>query len=308
MLEQFYQNKRNILKKSQEFFLNSTSLTIKIGCELEFFLLQKNSQDVADQGLVEEFIAEIENDLIKKFPLIYRIEKERGESQIEVKTTFSADLLKVGEELENAKNFIKNFAKAKDLTASFAAQPFLDDCGSALQLNISLHDKDDKNLFESDANLLKNIANSLLQATDSMMIFLAPQAEDYARFSFESNRNLFKKGKFTAPVNLSFGSDNRTCAIRIPTLVQGSKYGKRLEYRIAAADADFFLVTAAILLALRNEESDLVQIHGNAFDEQYRLKKFCGSLEEAREAFKKEKNFIREAFLSLMPMREESPL
>lgn len=297
MLEQFYQNKRNILKKSQEFFSNSNSSTLKIGCELEFFLLQKNSQNVADQGLVEEFISEIENDLTQKFPLIYKIEKERGESQIEIKTLFTADLLRVGEELEGAKNFIKNFAQTKNLTASFAAQPFSDDCGSALQFNLSLHDQNGKNLFESDANLLKNSANSLLQATDSMMIFLAPKTEDYARFSFETNRNLFKKGKFTAPVNLSFGGDNRTCAIRVPNLPKESKYGKRLEYRIAAADADFFLVTAAILLALKNEESDLLQIHGNAFDEQYQLENFCGSLEEAREVFENGMNFIRKSFL-----------
>ncbi len=297
MLEQFYQNKRNILKESQKFFSNSNSSTLKIGCELEFFLLQQNSQNVANQGLVEEFISEIENDLTNKFPLIYKIEKERGESQVEIKTLFTADLLRVGEELEGAKNFIKNFAQTKNLTASFAAQPFLDDCGSALQFNISLHGKDDKNLFESDANILKNSANSLLQATDLMMIFLAPKAEDYARFSFEINRTLFKKGKFTAPVNLSFGGDNRTCAIRIPTLVKGSKYGKRLEFRIAAADADFFLAAAAILLAFKNEESNLLQIHGNAFDEQYRLKQFCGSLKEARGSFEKEGNFIRKGFL-----------
>lgn len=299
MLEQFYQNKRNILKKSQEFFSNSNSLTPKIGCELEFFLLQQNSQNLADQGLVEEFISEIENDLTKKFPLIYKIEKERGEAQVEIKTLFTADLLRVGEELEGAKNFIKDFAQSKNLTASFAAQPFENDCGSALQFNISLHDVNDQNLFEFDERLLKNTADSLLKSTNSMMIFLAPKAEDYARFSFEINRNLFKKGKFTAPVNLSFGSDNRTCAIRIPTLAKGSKYGKRLEYRIAAADADFFLVTAAILLALKNEESDVVQIHGNAFDEQYRLEKFCGSLEEAREAFERKGNFIRESFLAV---------
>ena len=31
-----------------------------------------------------------------------------------------------------------------------------------------------------------------------------------------ANVELFKKGKFTAPVNLSFGNDNRTCAIRVP--------------------------------------------------------------------------------------------
>lgn len=301
MLAQLYQSKKTILKKSQEFFLNSNSLIPKIGCELEFFLLEKNSSTPANQDLVNEFIFEITNELKKNFSLIYKVEKEQGASQIEIKTVFTSDLSRLCAELENSKNVIKDFAEQKNLIASFAAQPFLDDCGSALQFNISLHNQSDENLFQSDQKILSDVASALLQKTNSMMIFLAPKAEDYARFSDKINRNLFKQGKFTAPVNLSFGNDNRTCAIRIPVIKKDEaelNHGKRLEYRIAAAGADPTISISALLLAIslgiKNQKSDFEQIFGNAFDEKYQLKNFCKNLEEAEEIFFKEENFIRE--------------
>ncbi len=282
MLQKFYLNKEKILKKSQEFFSNSNLLTPKIGCELEFFLLEKNSLTPAGQGLVDDFIFELQ----KK----YRAKKEQGAAQIEIETDFTADLSELCRELENCKNFVKKLANEKNLIASFAAQPFFDDCGNALQFNVSLHDKTDKNIFKSDEKILRNSAAALLQMTDEMMIFLAPKEEDYARFSLDLNRELFRQGKFTAPVNLSFGADNRTCAIRIPN----QEVGKRLEYRLAAADADPWLCMAAILIALSLEKkSNFEQIFGNAFDEQYQLKNFCQNLSEAQKIFFEEGKFIR---------------
>jgi glutamine synthetase len=306
MLETFYSNKKNILKKSQEFFQNSSLHHLKIGVELEFFLCEENLGRLEDEGLIAQFILELEEKLKEQFSFFYKVEKEQGAAQIEIKTVFTQDLEKLADELETAKKFIKNFAKEKKLIANFAAQPFADDCGSALQFNISLHDENDENIFENDENILGNIAAGLLELTNSMMIFLAPKTEDYARFSFTTNYNLFKKGKFTAPINLSLGNDNRTCAIRIVATKKDQKnptYKKRLEYRIAAADADSHLSIAAIIVGishgiknnLQPEKSGFTTIFGNAFDEQYKLKTFCKNLEEA-EKFFAEGNLIKEKF------------
>ena len=51
MLENFYLNKHKILEKSHQNFLkilskNSDSHHLKIGCELEFFLLDKNNNKI----------------------------------------------------------------------------------------------------------------------------------------------------------------------------------------------------------------------------------------------------------------------
>lgn len=288
LLEAFYHSKQKILKESQKFFFNSNSLIPKIGCELEFFLLESSGRSYADTELVNDFIAELKKN--------FQTEKERGVSQIEIKTRFRADLSGLCEEIENCKKLVTDLACKRKLSASFAAQPFTEDCGNALQFNISLHDKNGRNLFVINEKLLKDSATKLLQLTNEMMIFMAPRQEDYIRFSFDLNHKLFCQGKFTAPVNLSFGSDNRTCAIRIPS----TKNNKRLEYRIASATADPWLCISAILLALAYcpaEPSDSVrQIFGNAFDEQYKLQNFCLSLDEAEKKFFTEKNFIRKKF------------
>lgn len=292
LLENLYHHKKSLLQKISSRFSFETSHAIKIGIELEFYLTNRDGSQIFSPQITENFIA----DLTAKLPansLIYKIEKEQGVGQIEVKTIFDSDLLKVCSEIELIKNLAKNLAEQKNLCASFLAQQFLDDCGSALQFNISLHNDADENIFSSDKKYLQKVAESLLQMTDEMLIFLAPEPEDYNRFSFATNLNLFKKGKFTAPINLSFGADNRTCAIRIP------QKSARLEYRVAAAGADPALCISVILLAIlrgnKNEVALQKQIHGNAFDEQYSLQKFCQNLEEAREKFFAEGGLIRKS-------------
>ena len=267
-----------ILKNSWEYFCNSSSLVPKIGCELEFFLLGASADEVLN------FIAELQQKN-------WQVEKERGATQIEIKTDFTADLEALCIELEEKKTFIKNLAAEKNLIASFAAQPFLDDCGSALQFNISLHDSSDKNVFATDEKILQNSINSLLVFTNQMLIFFAPKKEDYLRFSRELNRKIFQKGKFPAPVNLSFGNNNRTCAIRI----KKTESGKRLEYRVACADANPWLCISALLLALsKKSNEEFMPTFGNAFEEKFQLKNLCQSLEEAEEEFRKDENFIRD--------------
>ena len=267
-----------ILKNSWEYFCNSNSLIPKIGCELEFFLLEASADEVLN------FIAELQQKN-------WQVEKERGATQIEIKTDFTADLEALCIELEEKKTFIKNLAAEKNLITSFAAQPFLDDCGSALQFNISLHDSGDKNVFATDEKILQNSINSLLGFTNQMLIFFAPRKEDYLRFSRELNRKIFQKGKFPAPVNLSFGNNNRTCAIRI----KKTESGKRLEYRLACADANPQLCISALLLALsKKSNEEFMPTFGNAFEEKFQLKNLCQSLEEAEEEFRKDENFIRD--------------
>jgi glutamine synthetase len=303
VLEKLHKNRALILQEAQKFFVNSNSLTPKIGCELEFFLLDEKTRSCVDDELVQRFISELAAEICKNFPLIYAVEKERGKAQIEIKTAFTADLSRLCFELDAAKKFIKNFARIKNYHASFAAQPFFDDCGNALQFNLSLYNELDENVFFLDEEMLRSCANSLLAAVDFTMIFLAPSAEDYLRFDFELNKNLFRSGKFSAPVNLSFGANNRTCAIRIPT-AQNDKKQKRLEYRLASAEALPELSIAAILITIseakKSDKNQFEQIFGNAFDEQYQLKNFVKNFTEAQEFFLSEKNFIRKKMEQLL--------
>jgi glutamine synthetase len=326
-------DKKEILRKAQEDFLNSSSLAIKIGIELEFFLLDskeiKNTtsythleessilenlkkkenttrhsyleessilenlkkkenatrhpwlEEPRISGDLESIISNLKSQLLKNFSLIYETQKEQGTSQVEIKSHFTSNLELLAQEIEGAKIFIKSFAKNNNLTACFKAQPFKDDCGNALQFNISMHDKNDS---YSD-KLIKNTIAGLLNGTNEAMLIFAPNREDYLRFSKEINSTLFKNGKYPAPSNLSYGVNNRSCAIRL--------LKNRLEYRVPSANADVFFCLVAILNmiseGIKNNSIPNEPIYGNAFDQQYNLENLCQSFEEAKEKFNAKK-------------------
>ncbi len=294
MLENFYLNKHKILEKSHQNFLkilskNSNSLHVKIGCELEFFLLDENKNKISDNRIIDEFCNTIQ------------AKREQGEGQIEIITNFTDNLQNLATEIENIKNKIDYFAKQINCLACFDSKPFADDCGSALQFNISLHDEKNFNIFND--NLIEHCASGLLDSSHFMMLILAPKSQDYHRFDLDLNKQLFHLKKYTAPVNLSFGADNRSCAIRICKSTNSPNF-KRLEYRIASADADIYLALSAVLNALAfglsAKKSNYSTIYGNAFDDIYKLESILKNIDESQNYFYKKDNFIVKKMLEFL--------
>ena len=106
----------------------------------------------------------------------------------------------------------------------------------------------------------KILCHYLPQTIDSFL----QKKEDYERLD----------KKFMAPTHISNGGNNRTTLIRIPDLAP-----KRLEHRLASADAEPYKVIYAILYSiysgLKNPEqiTKLDKTFGNAYDPQYNLTK-----------------------------------
>ena len=324
-ISDFYANKNSILKKSLTQFVENTKFFPQIGVELEFYLLNQSLQPLENKALIAVYISALEK-LFAQDATIYKIEKEQGASQIEIKIAPHSDLLLLAQKIEKIKESAKILAQENNLVACFDSQPFIDDCGSALQFNFSLHDIAGNNLFIKDNfadnnffikhketvsqknNLLLNTIAGMLDSIEWAMIFYAPQPQDYLRFDLEINRNLHKKGKFTAPVNISFGDDNRTAAVRVLPIknwqnshddfsaTKPKEIYYRIEFRVAAANADPYLATSslliAILYAINNNmlPQDSQKVFGNAFDEQYSLKKIAANYDEALHGFFRKKN------------------
>lgn len=294
MLKDFYFNKKKILKKSHQYFLdtlkkNSDFKSIKIGCELEFYLFDHNNYPINHQKTLESFISNI------------CAKKEQGISQIEILTNYSEDLEKLCEEIDLKKSLILDLSKKNNLIANFNCKPIIDDCSSSLQYNISIHDNNDENIFYFDKNYLKYCANALLKYSNSIIAILCPDESDYIRFSKKLNFDLFLKGKYTAPVNISLGLDNRTCAVRIPNSIK-SNNSQRLEYRIASSNSDQWLSISCILLilskAIIEKENLFPIIYGNAFDEQYGLEEICNNIKTAIDNFNN--SFIKKKFMEFI--------
>ncbi len=238
---------------------------LSIGVELEFYLFEKGLPCQKDK--VDNFISSF----LKK-SLIYCIEPEKGVSQIELKFSHTKNIEQLCEEILQAKNDACDLAKKLDCDAVFKAQPLLDDCGSAMQFNLSIHDENDKNLLAKNKNLCENAIAGMLENIDEMMCFYAPNEDDFLRYDLSRNIALHKKGKFTAPINKSYGNDNRSCAIRV--------LKNRIEFRVPSANCepksamDAFVKSVKIGLSQNLKPKIEQKIYGNAFDEKYKLESF----------------------------------
>lgn len=323
LLESIYQNRALLLERYLAEFKNSLKVEPYFGIEIEFYLLKQDHSVVEGQKQIENYILEITNAL-NRFSFFQKIEKEQGNGQIEIKTKKTSNLINLAKEIEEIKSLANDSASNHNLDISFLSQPFIDDCGSALQLNLSLYSLSSKlevsnnNLYSKSNNEISDLQYhsiaGIFKLLNHMMVFLAPDPTDYLRFNKITNHNLFAKGKYSAPVNISFGFDNRTTAIRIPKVTLDQKHQQeRLEFRIPAANADIYLCMLCMLIAteygIKNQldclEFNLTKegIYGNAFNPQYLLQDLIPNFDTARDHFIKYDNHLKQKLLELLSLK-----
>jgi glutamine synthetase len=121
------------------------------------------------------------------------------------------------------------------------AKPFGDRAGSGLHIHISLVDEAGRNRFGASGGerLLRAAIAGMQALHGESMAFFAPSFSAYRRY---------RSGAFVA-LSGAWGEDNRSVAFRIPRSGPGAK---RIEHRLAAADASPHLVLAAILAAVHH--------------------------------------------------------
>jgi glutamine synthetase len=295
LLEIIYKQKINLLRS---FLADFQLLNLQpiIGVEIEFYLESKILK--VDNSAVHNFISKLKLELLEKNIEILDIEPEQGNGQIEIKTKPYSDLELLCQDIIKIKLITHNLSLSLGYGANFLSQPYQNDCGSSLQINFSLIDLKNNFLFQKNEELessylLRSIAG-ILNFVKSTMIFFAPTQQDYLRFNLELNKNLFRNKKYTAPVNISWGYNNRTALIRIPKTKEISQ--RRIEFRLAASDADIYLVIASFLLmvleAINKDIKPILPIYGNAFDDKYKLEILPQIYQDAQNHFFTDSNIV----------------
>jgi len=141
------------------------------------------------------------------------------------------------------KRAIKAVARQHGFVACFMAKPFEDDAGSGLHVHMSLVDKNGKNYFSQGKEKmasppfsarLRHAVGGLAKTMAECTAIFAPNANSYRRL----------RPEMFAPVEPNWGANHRNVALRIP--VSDGK-NLRFEHRTSGADANPYLVTAAIL-------------------------------------------------------------
>ena len=124
--------------------------------------------------------------------------------------------------------------------ASFMSKPYLDAPGSGMHVHVSLYDRDGRNLLAADQQrpLRHAVAGCLELLPHCMPIFAA-------------NHNAFRRygAMVNAASRASWGFEDRDACIRIP---ESDGKNLRIEHRLAGADANPYLVLAAILTGMEH--------------------------------------------------------
>lgn len=181
-------------------------------------------------------------DLVDQFCAVQGIRSkgalcEFAPSQFEINLAHGSDMPAVADEALMLKRCIKAAARATGQRATFMAKPFAEQSGSGLHVHLSLCDRDGRNLFGEAADgdrLLRHVIGGLQATMAEAMAILAPNANSFRRLQPLSY----------APTAATWGENNRTVALRIPP---GPPPARRIEHRVAGADANPYLVLAVVL-------------------------------------------------------------
>jgi glutamine synthetase len=166
---------------------------------------------------------------------------ENGRGQFEITLTHQADALLAADHAIHLRRAVRGVARDFGLHGTFMAKPYGDSAGSGLHIHCSLLDEAGNNLFddgsEAGSPLLRFAVAGLLAAARESFLIFAPHANSYRRFVSGAH----------APVSARF------------------------EHRLAGADANPYLVTAALLAAmlhgLRAKDEPPPPIVGNGYEE-----------------------------------------
>lgn len=171
---------------------------------------------------------------------------EYGAGQFEINLHYSPDPLQACDQGLLLERAIREVARAHGLIATFMAKPFAERAGSGLHVHVSLIDDAGANVFAGphDKALGRGVSDTLRHAVAGLM---ATMAEGMAIFAPNANSYRRLRPGAYAPVKGQWGGDNRTLPIRMPG---GPPEATRLEHRVAGADANPYLVVAAVLAGM----------------------------------------------------------
>jgi len=137
------------------------------------------------------------------------------------------------------KRTVRETALRHGIFATFMAKPMESEPGSAMHIHQSIVDAaTGRNIFSNDdgsaSERFGHYIGGLQKYIPQVMPMLAPYVNSYRRLS-----------RFmSAPINVRWGHDNRTCGIRVP---KSTPESRRVENRVPGVDVNPYLAMAATL-------------------------------------------------------------
>lgn len=213
---------------------------------------------------------------------------EYGPGQFEVNLHHAADALRACDETIRFKRLVRGVACRHGMEATFMPKPYADMAGSGAHIHVSLLDESGRNVFASaDAtgnDILHHAIGGLAATMADTMLIFAPTVNSYRRYRSESY----------VPLNPTWALNNRGVALRIPV---STPENRRIEHRVAGADANPYLLTAAVLAGMHHGITQRIDpgapLAGNAY--RHAVASLPITWPEAALAFERSE-FVREYF------------
>lgn len=258
--EPYYYEPRNVLARVLERF-SDLGLRPVVAFELEFYLLDRerhpngapkpprspvtgrrdSSTQVYGMSTLDAFagmLDDMSQACAAQGVPSGAITAEYAAGQFEINLHHVDDPLKAADDCVLFKRIVKGVARKHGFQASFMAKPYVERAGSGLHMHVSLLDQAGNNVFdggdEPASDTLRHAIGGTLAQLPEAMAFLAPNVNSYRRFV----PDIF------VPTQRSWGFENRSVALRVPG---GKGAARRIEHRVAGADANPYLALATLL-------------------------------------------------------------
>ena len=304
---------RNVLRRVLGMYRDK-GWTPVIAPEMEFYLVQvEPDEDIPlkpplgrtrrTEAGMQSFSIDSINEYDEVFDIMYdwceaqgialdTLIHEMGTAQMEINLDHG-DPLALADQVFLFKRTIREVAIRHNMYATFMAKPMQGQPGSAMHMHQSVvHTESGQNIFsQADGTaspaFFHFIAGLQTYLPAATAIF-APYVNSYRRLS-----------RFTsAPINLQWGYDNRTCGLRVP---HSGPEARRIENRLAGVDVNPYLVMAASLacgyLGMEQQLSPSDPLTGSAYEKPHQLPRHLDDAVETLMACKPLVELLGEHFI-----------
>ncbi len=258
------------------------------GFEYEFFVFDETPESVRAKGfrdlkpIAPDFFgysvirnsvwAELYREFLDSFGrmdiTIEGLHEETGPGVMEAAIA-ADDGLAAADKAALFKTFAKVIAQRRGLMATFMAKWSKDWPGQSGHIHISLRDGKGKPVFHDPekpdgmSDVMRWFVGGQQKLMPELLAMVSPTINSYTRLI----------PGFWAPTDATWAVDNRTTALRV---IGGSSKSQRVEYRVAAADANPYVILAAAvasgLWGIENRCEPGPKVEGNAYDQKFPAK------------------------------------
>jgi glutamine synthetase len=271
---------RRVLRKALEMGFAASA-----AFEYEFFLFDETPESVRQKGyrnltnltpgyfgysgLRSSVWAELNHEILASFEKlripIEGLHTETGPGVLEAAIYYD-HALEAADKAALFKTFMKVLAQRRKLMATFMAKWSNNWPGQSGHIHISLKNEAGEPAFHDPkgphgmSKPMQHFVAGQLALMPELLGMIAQTVNSYSRLI----------PGFWAPTNATWGVENRTCALRV---IPGAPKSQRVEYRIAAADANPYIALAAALgsglFGIEHKLELPPAVDGNAYEQNF---------------------------------------